>query len=534
MQIKLFQCGAYAPATVGLLVLSGLAMVSYKAQMPSVAYASGLSPKTENSEQPNIVIIGIDALRPDHLGINGYPYDLTPAIDSFLNKGVYFEQAFTPIARTYTAWFSLLSGQAPKNTGIRYNLQPFDQSQITGSELQNVLKDHGYHTVYGMDERRFNNIDERYGFDEDIGPDFGAADFVLFHAAELPLVALVSNTPIGKWFFPMIYANRGVYGTYMPETFTKEVADVVANRPEKPLFLALHLTLPHWPFLYREFTPDESIPYEHDQRFHYAYQLMIKKADEQFSDIMKGLDTQGVLDNALVFLISDHGEGFMLDQDSLSSGNEDLSFPTLAHGHGTSVLDEKQYHVVLGYQDRRFNGTDSRRSGVRVETMVSLLDIAPTIFDVLDIKADKSRLDGQSLFEIESCFGCDDRQVYIESSVATNAMFEEDLDMMKVMAEGLGYYTVNSDGNAVVRDEVGELLALKQRAVIDQQHIVAHFPGLEEDFLIVDRIEGVWWPSSRYGGDKSDEVLGLMVDLCRYFKNDYQFDKKRLCEGAVE
>lgn len=224
----------------------------------------------------------------------------------------------------------------------------------------------------------------------------------------------------------------------------------------------------------------------------------------------------------------------MLDQDRLSSGNKDLSFPTLAHGHGTSVLDEKQYHVVIGYQDLRGDIENSRQSGTRVKTIVSLLDIAPTVFDALGINRPDSAHEGISLFELEKCRNCDNRQVFIESSVATNAMFEEDLDMMKVMAQGLGYYTVAADGNAVVRKEVRELLALKQRAVIDRQHIVAHFPGLEDDFLIVDRDKAMWWPSSRYGGDRPEEVLGLMRDLCQYYKNDYQFDKSGLCDGATK
>lgn len=485
-----------------------------------------------SSEKPNLVIIGVDALRPDHLGFNGHPSKLTPNIDMFLEDSLYFDEAFTPIARTYTAWFSLLSGRPPKSTGVRYNLQKFEASQLLGDELQNILKIDGYHTLYGMDERRFNNIDERYGFDEDVGPDIGAADFLLFHAGELPLVALVSNTPLGKWLFPTIYSNRGVYSTYMPETFTREVIGAVSKRPQKPLFLALHLTLPHWPFLYREFNPIDNIPFDPDQRFHYAYQLMLKEADKQFSDIISGLERQGVLDNALVFLISDHGEGFMLEQDALTSGNTDLGFPTAAHGHGTNVLDEKQYNVVLAIQDRRDSAPEKSYAG-RNSTVVSLLDVAPTIASELGLDSALVGYEGQSLFDLHDCETCSDRLAFIESSVATNAMFEKDLDMVQVMAEGLGYYTISADGLAVVRDDVKSLLGLKQRAVINKNHIVAHFPGLEEDFLIVDRRTQIWWPSSRYGGGSANEVLSLMIELCSYFREDESFDKNQLCQGAV-
>lgn len=530
----LFRHKRLIPASLGLAVLLFLVTSSYF-DYGAEGFSANKRAHSGNSQNaPNIVIIGVDALRPDHLGINGFEPQLTPEIDEFLSQSIYFEQAFTPIARTYTAWFSLLSGQSPKSTGVRYNLQPFDEAQITGSELQNILKEQGYHTIYGMDERRFNNIDERYGFDQDVGPDFGAADFVLFHAAELPLVALVSNTVFGKWLFPMIYSNRGVHGTYMPETFTKEVLRTTAARPQKPLFLALHLTLPHWPFLYREFEPDDRIEFDGEHKFHYAYQLMLKEVDFQFSKLMAGLEKQGVLNNSLVFLVSDHGESFMLDQDALKPGNAELSFPTSAHGHGTSVLDEKQYHVVLGMQDRRAGDGHSASSATHVKALVSLLDIAPTIADALNLELPAQQFEGDSLLRIAECSDCEARNVFIESSIATGAMFEEGLDMVKVVAQGLGYYTVSPDGSAVVRDEVETLLALKQRAVVNEDYIVALFPGLKQDFLIVDREKGVWWPSSRYGGGRRGDVLGLINQLCQYYKSDVSFDKNKLCRGAAK
>lgn len=487
------------------------------------------SNEANDSAKPNIIVIGIDALRPDHLGVNGYGYELTPNIDKFISESLYFEQSFTPIARTYTAWFSLLSGKPPKTTGIRYNLQKFEKSQLTDTDLQAVLAREGYYTIYGMDERRFNNIDERYGFHEDVGPSIGAADFLLFHASELPLVALVSNTYLGKWFFPLIYANRGIHGTYMPETFNREVFSSVDSAPDQPLFLALHLTLPHWPYLYREFEPLERLPFDPDSKFHYAYQLMLNEVDSQFSAIMSGLEDRGLLENSLVFLISDHGEGFMLESDALAPGNPEIEFPTQAHGHGTNVLDEDQYHVVLAVQDRR--GASTQR-GSRSGEVVSLLDIAPTITQRLGIDSSGFGYEGTSLFDVAQCRDCGERVVFIESSVATNAMFEEDLDVMQVMAEGIGYYTVDSDGLAIVREEVKELLAMKQRAVVSKGHIVAHFPGLEKDFVVVDRNASKWWPSSLYGGDSPAEVVSLMRRLCGYFRGDVAFDDNQLCQGA--
>ena len=75
-------------------------------------------PKAAN-EGMNVVLLGIDALRPDHLGSEGYFRDTAPAIDAFLSESVVFEEAFTPLARTYPSWTSLLTGSWPTTPPVR-------------------------------------------------------------------------------------------------------------------------------------------------------------------------------------------------------------------------------------------------------------------------------------------------------------------------------------------------------------------------------------------------------------------------------
>ncbi|MBW0146847.1 sulfatase-like hydrolase/transferase [Marinobacter arenosus] len=482
-------------------------------------------PEAERSH-PNVVIIGIDALRPDHLGARYEGFSLTPNIDGFVSDSVNYSNAFTPVARTYSAWFALLSGRYPTSTGVRFNLQQFNDAQLADTDLQARLKDQGYHTVYAMDERRFNNIDERYGFDSVVGPKIGAADFLLFHAAEIPSIAFVANTDLGKKLFPFIYMNRGVHSTYMPEVFTQNLLDEVAQHRDKPLFLATHLTLPHWPYLYRDLTPDARIPYDPEQPQHYLYQLMLQEVDDQFQDLMDGLERIGVLDNALVFVVSDHGEGFMLEDDALEAGLESITFPTSGHGHGTNVLSEEQFNVVMAVQDRR----DGYRAHSD-DSLVSLLDIAPTVLKWLDEDADISTYSGSPLAAVVECEGCESAsEIFIESSVATNAMYQSQLDAMQVMAEGIGFYTVTPEGLAITRPEFGELLRSKQRAVVSDDFIVAHFPGLTEGFLVVERGKGTWWPSSQYGGDKPSEAATLIRRLCSFYSDDQGFDQQGLCK----
>jgi len=70
---------------------------------------------------PNIIIIGVDSLRPDFLGYFG-DNQRTPAMDQFLNQAAVFSEALTPLARTYPAWVSILTGMYPKKDSLRFNL----------------------------------------------------------------------------------------------------------------------------------------------------------------------------------------------------------------------------------------------------------------------------------------------------------------------------------------------------------------------------------------------------------------------------
>ncbi len=83
------------------------------------------TPKTENNQKfPNIVLMSIDSLRPDILGINGFSPSVTPNLDSLLRGMHVFDDAITPIARTHAALVSIFTGQYPKSHGLRFNIAP--------------------------------------------------------------------------------------------------------------------------------------------------------------------------------------------------------------------------------------------------------------------------------------------------------------------------------------------------------------------------------------------------------------------------
>ena len=79
-----------------------------------------------------------------------------------------------------------------------------------------------------------------------------------------------------------------------------------------PSFLTIHLTLAHWPYAWAGMS-QPSVPEEYRD----AYGLAVAEVDRQFGEVLQILADKGVLENAIVVLLSDHGEALGADDDSM-------------------------------------------------------------------------------------------------------------------------------------------------------------------------------------------------------------------------
>ena len=66
------------------------------------------------SRPRNVIIILVDALRWDHLGVYGYQRNTSPAIDQFASEGLVFEKAISQSGWTAPAVMALFSSNYPK------------------------------------------------------------------------------------------------------------------------------------------------------------------------------------------------------------------------------------------------------------------------------------------------------------------------------------------------------------------------------------------------------------------------------------
>ncbi|HBL27169.1 MAG TPA: hypothetical protein DD490_10075, partial [Acidobacteria bacterium] len=94
--------------------------------------------------RPNIVLIGMDTLRADHLGAWGREPSLTPALDQLAAESDVWLDAFSAFNVTNPSFASILTGLYGKNHGV-YDLQtPLPAAHTTLAEL---LQGAGYETL---------------------------------------------------------------------------------------------------------------------------------------------------------------------------------------------------------------------------------------------------------------------------------------------------------------------------------------------------------------------------------------------------
>ncbi|MCX2803364.1 sulfatase-like hydrolase/transferase [Microbulbifer thermotolerans] len=475
-------------------------------------------------DKPNVFIIGVDAMRPDRLGYFSDELKITPNIDRLLESAEVFTSAYTPGARTQVAWTSVLTGLYPLNNGVRFNLMENEFIQKNKS-IAFSLRESGYHTIWALDEKRFNNIDESFGFDENLGPKNGAADFLITYLSDNPLVNIFG----GSWggvFFPYVHNNRGNYKTYVPYLFNDEIVASVKHA-NSPVFVAAHFCLPHYPFI-NHLMPTFEEGYEKLQgRRDYNYLSMLHLADKQVGDLIFKLSKTGALDNAVVYLISDHGESFWGTEDKVMPGNVYADFQTDIGGHGTSVLHRSQYHVVLG----KIKFKDGNPILPKIKNnprLTSLIDVAPDIFSTLDMEVDKMDFDGVPL----SIF-VEDRAIFLESSYSISAINGSRVNAIAALNDAINGYMVRNDGYLYFSKTVyPEILKAKQRAAIVGDSLVAVFPDERNYFFYVDLSANTWWPGEVYKNFNipKEKWLPPLKALCDFYGEDPYFDNRIFCE----
>lgn len=474
--------------------------------------------------RPNIIVIGIDSLRPDFLSYNG-GRAATPFLDNLLNRAVIFPQAVTSAARTFPSWVSLLTGEYPRQIGVRYDLA--DQEGINFSQsLPAILMRHGYSTIYATDETRFSNIDKNLGFQNIISPPMGLNDFLLGTFNDFPISNLLVNTKVGKWLFPYSYANRPGYITYNPDTFISLLKYEIPVIRHQPLFLAVHFCLPHTPYLWAGLS-------ENNTDYLQRYVASLQRVDQQLNDFFKLLQENQLLQHALIVVMSDHGEALELSGDRITAkalyqGKHPIpNFypPSLDNeavnesaGHGTDVLGLPQYRSLLAF----LSYGDHSWPRKKVNGTVSLQSIQPTVLNLIGIQSTASALSLANIITKQTVKVLPEH-IFIESDLSPRAIRTVYPEIHEAMLEGIHLFSIHpSTTRLTFKKEMGfKIIRSKQYADIYGDWILALYPTDKNSriAILVNLKTGEWTDDMHSPLAKQAPVF-QMYEKMKYFYQD--------------
>lgn len=473
-------------AIAGVIVSMGL-----------MTFTPNLKGRTSNDPaKPHVILIGLDSLRTD--AVTGSSSPLAPNVRAFLDSSTVFIDTLTPLARTFPAWVSIVSGRHPHTTGAVINLFPRERIH-TGNTLPDMLRESGYKTVYAIDEVRFSNLDTSYGFDEMIAPPIGSADFLLGFFSDTPLSNLLVNTWVGAHLFPYAHGNRAATITYNPDTFVDQLDREISF--DQPTFLALHMTLGHWPYSWATSRLPASRPDGRPDGVA-QYAQAVARLDQQFDDVLNILRKRGALENAIVVVLSDHGEslGELEDLQMAEKGTEGDAAAEI-YGHGTNIFAQEQYRVVLGM--RSFGEASvSFTPGASIDAPASLEDIAPTLADALGLKSAEP-FDGVSLMpivrgEVDTA-AMGGRIRFTETEFNPPGVSLGQAISASALRDASEYYRIDPESDRIlIREEfLGDILANRQYAASRNGKMLALVPvqsgpGHHAIFLNGPAAEPVW------------------------------------------
>jgi arylsulfatase A-like enzyme len=314
-------------------------------------------------EPPDVVLVVLDTLRPDRLGLGGAPADPAPFLGALARTGATFPRAVSTSSWTAPSTASLLTGLYPTQHGVvsgmfarqrmgmeQMELNRFPESLETCAE---TLRRHGYRTF---------GVASNYNIGPEIGFDRGFDRFVR-----------LENVPLGD---RVRVGHRGDADEDTTATHVSADAGVALEQLEAwredleaggPRFLYLHLNDVHRPYIVQE-------PWHRprpDAEPLAAYDSEIAHMDHVLSRIWRGF---GLAESTIVAVVSDHGEAF---------GEHGYS------GHSRGLDAEVQRIVFI------FHGPGVR-PGLHPE-IVSLVDVLPTLLELAGLAPADQPVAGTSL-----------------------------------------------------------------------------------------------------------------------------------------
>ena len=244
--------------------------------------------------------------------------------------------------------------------------------------------------------------------------------------------------------------------------------------------MAAHFTLVHWPYTWA--SARDELSGERDVDTRNQYDAALARLDRQFGDFLSLLEKRGALANAIVVVLSDHGES-LGEAPSVADYGGSVHGPDAiqVYGHGTNLFAAGQYRVLLAM---RSYGTTKvpTPAGQSMAAPSTLEDLAPTIADAFDLEPERP-FDGRSLLPAlrgaEPAASAFERIRFMETEFNPPGFTPGDIMNESALLGGAKYYRIDPETDRVlVRSQfLEQVLSNRQYAASRAGRLLASVPS---------------------------------------------------------
>jgi len=340
----------------------------------------------------NVILIGIDTLRADHLSSYGYFRNTSPNIDKFAEKGVLFRNTFSASSKTTPSFMSMFTSLYPTDHGVLRIISSSRRDALytrindSVKTLAEVLKEQGYVTQALVSTPQ---LPIEFGFDRG----FDKFEVNMFTDNRNKLLQWLKDNKDKKFFVFFHdmgphdpYDSAQPYNTLYDPEYKGKITTELKNIPEISDMKGkrtLEKTVQEMNIYKKEVKSDfwsnvdDKNPKDKDiYHLEALYDGEIKFLDDFIGKLQGILEEHNLLENTIIIFTADHGEEFF------------------EHG---DFIHRQVYNEILKVPF--ILASPSLKDKLEISEYVSTLDIMPTIMDFLNIPS-LEPLRGRSLLPI--------------------------------------------------------------------------------------------------------------------------------------
>ena len=270
-----------------------------------------LGRSARSNRKPNIIFIMADDLGFGNLGCYGGKKILTPSVDRMAREGLRFTEVYAGHCVCAPSRSVLMTGQHTGHTRVRGNkcMTGGVKDEITGGgcrlpllledvTVAEVLKQAGYATgitgKWGLGDPHTTGIPTRQGFDQWLG--------------------YLNQNHADDYYTEYLWRNEekivlegnlnGKRSQYSHDLFAEFTLDFIRGHKDKPFFLYVPFTIPHFNHEAPSSEPYTDKPWTEKEKIYAAKVTRMDKVIGRIFDLLKELDIDG---DTIVFFCSDNG-----------------------------------------------------------------------------------------------------------------------------------------------------------------------------------------------------------------------------------